>query len=211
MRAAAEEESRSVDFQGLLIEYDERVLTPRPWTAAQSVWAAELIGVAPPGPVLELCSGAGHIGLLAATLAPRRLVCVDADPVACSFLRRNAGRAGIRVDVREGPMDQVLASDERFAVVIADPPWVPAADVTRFPEDPVTAIDGGPDGLDLVRACLDVIDRHLVLAGSALVQVGPGGQADRLAELVADHADLTVIEVREFERGALVQLDRVAG
>jgi methylase of polypeptide subunit release factors len=210
MRAAAEA-SRSVDFQGLSIEYDDRVLTPRPWTAAQSVWAAELIAVAPPGPVLELCSGAGHIGLLAVSLAPRRLVCVDADPVACGFLRRNAGRAGIRVDVREGPMDQVLTSEERFAVVIADPPWVPAADVARFPEDPVTAIDGGPDGLDLVRGCLDVIDRHLVLAGSALVQVGPDGQADRLAELVADHDDLTVIEVRQFERGALVQLDRVAG
>jgi len=210
MRAAAEA-PRSVDFQGLQIEYDDRVLTPRPWTAAQSVWAAELIGVAPPGPVLELCSGAGHIGLLAVTLAPRRLVCVDADPVACGFLRRNAGRAGIRVDVREGPMDRVLTSDERFAVVIADPPWVPAAEVTRYPEDPVTAIDGGADGLDLVRACLDVIDRHLVLAGSALIQVGPDGQADRLAALLADHPGLTLIEVREFDRGALVQVDRVAG
>jgi release factor glutamine methyltransferase len=210
VRAYAEA-SRSVDFQGLQIEYDERVLTPRPWTAAQSVWAAELISVAPPGPVLELCSGAGHIGLLAVSLSPRRLVCVDADPAACAFLRRNAGRAGIRVDVREGPMDQVLAGDERFSVIIADPPWVPAADVGRFPEDPVTAIDGGADGLDLVRSCLDVIDQHLVLAGSALVQVGPEGQADRLAELVADHDDLRLIEVREFERGALVQLDRVAG
>jgi release factor glutamine methyltransferase len=209
--STATETPRSVDFQGLQIEYDDRVLTPRPWTAAQSVWAAELIGVAPPGPVLELCSGAGHIGLLAVTLAPRRLVCVDADPVACGYLRRNAGRAGIRVDVREGPMDQVLTSDERFAVVIADPPWVPTDDVTRFPEDPVTAINGGADGLDLVRGCLDVIDRHLILAGSALVQVGPDGQADRLAELVAGHDDLTVIEVREFERGALVQIDRLAG
>ena len=153
--SAAAQTSRSVDFQGLRIEYDERVLTPRPWTAAQSMWAADLIAVAPPGPVLELCSGAGHIGLLAVTLAPRRLVCVDADPVACGYLRRNAGRAGIRVDVREGRMDEALASDERFAVVIADPPWVPTAEVTRFPEDPVTAINGGADGLDLVRSCLD--------------------------------------------------------
>jgi methylase of polypeptide subunit release factors len=210
MRATAET-SRSIDFQGLQIEYDDRVLTPRPWTAAQSQWAAELIAVAPPGPVLELCSGAGHIGLLAVTLTPRRLVCVDADPVACTYLRRNAGRAGIRVDVREGPMDQVLAGDERFAVVIADPPWVPTDEVTRFPEDPVTAINGGPDGLDLVRGCLDVIDRHLAPAGSAVVQVGPEDQADRLAELVATHDDLRVTEVREFERGALVQVDRLAG
>jgi release factor glutamine methyltransferase len=208
MRAAAET-SRSVDFQGLQIEYDDRVLTPRAWTAAQSLWAADLISTAPPGAVLELCSGAGHIGLLAVALAPRRLVCVDADPVACGYLRRNAGRAGIRVDVREGPMDEALVSDERFAVIIADPPWVPTADVSRYPEDPVTAINGGADGLDLVRACLDVVHKHLVPAGSAVIQVGPDGQADRLADLVAAHDDLRVIEVRDFERGALVQIDRV--
>jgi methylase of polypeptide subunit release factors len=207
---AATAPSRSVDFEGLRIEYDERVLTPRPWTAAQSRWAAELIRVAPPGAVLELCSGAGHIGLLAVTLAPRRLVCVDADPIACSFLRRNAAMAELRVDVREGPMDAVLYPDEQFAVIVADPPWVPSADVTRYPEDPVTAINGGPDGLDLVRGCLDVIDGHLAVAGSALVQVGPDDQADRLADLVADHDRLKVIEVRHYERGALVQVDRTS-
>ena len=72
----------SLDFAGLHIEYDEHVLEPRPWTAEQSRWAADLIREAPPGPVLELCSGAGHIGLLAVTLAPRSLVCVDVDSTA---------------------------------------------------------------------------------------------------------------------------------
>ena len=198
----------SVDFEGLRIEYDDRVLTPRPWTARQSHWAAELIGSAPPGPVLELCSGAGHIGLLAVTLAPRPLVCVDADPVACGYLRGNAARAGIPVDVREGRMDRVLDDRERFAVIIADPPWVPTADVARFPGDPTTAIDGGDDGLTLVRECLEVIDRHLLAGGSGLLQVGPDGQADRVASLVAAHDELTQVAVREFERGALVQVDR---
>jgi hypothetical protein len=70
-------ESRFVDFEGLLIEYDDRVLVPRPWTAEQSRWAARLIRTGPPGPVLELCAAAGQIGLLAATLSPRPLVSVD--------------------------------------------------------------------------------------------------------------------------------------
>lgn len=200
----------SIDFGGLRILYDHRVLTPRPWTVAQSEWAAELIRVAPPGPVLELCAGAGHIGLLAATLAPRRLVCVDVDPVACRFLRRNAQAAELRVDVREGPMDDVLDPDERFAVVIADPPWVPTSGVQQFPEDPVRAIDGGDDGLDLVRLCLRVIERHLLVAGSALLQVGPGDQAGKVAELLRDHEGLALAQVRELERGALVQIDRLA-
>jgi methylase of polypeptide subunit release factors len=195
------------DFEGLSIRYDERVLAPRDWTAAQSRWAAELIPTAPPGPVLELCAGAGHIGLLAVRLAPRSLVCVDADPVACGYLRRNAQAAGVRVDVREGPMQTVLEPDERFAIVIADPPWVPRAEVSRFPEDPASAIDGGPDGLDLVRACLAVIEGHLVADGSAVLQIGPDQVAD-LVRLVATHDDLRVVELREFERGALARIDR---
>lgn len=200
--------SRFVDFEGLRIEYDDRVLAPRPWTAAQSHWAADLIRAAPPGPVLELCAGAGHIGLLAVTLLPRRLVCVDTDEVACRYLRRNAALAGARVDVREGPMDAVLGADEEFAVVIADPPWVPSAEVIRFPEDPVTAIDGGDDGLGLVRRCLDVMARHLVVAGSGLLQIGPDQVIDA-TDLVAAHEYLTVVAVREYERGALVQVDRM--
>ena len=209
---------RVMDFEGLRIEYDDRVLTPRPWTAAQSHWAAELIASAPPGPVLELCSGAGHIGLLAHRLAsaaapgggPRGLVCVDADPAACGFLRRNATAAAVVVDVREGLMDRVLDPAEEFAVIIADPPWVPREQVEGYPEDPVTAIDGGADGLDLVRACLSVIEEHLVVGGSALLQVGPGAQADRVRDLVAARRGLCVSEVRDYERGALVRIDRGA-
>jgi methylase of polypeptide subunit release factors len=200
--------SRVVEFEGLQIEYDDRVLEPRPWTARQSRWAAELIRSAPPGPVLELCSGAGHIGLLAVTLAPRTLVCVDADATACVYLRRNAARAGIRVDVREGRMQEVLDPDERFAVVIADPPWVSTDEIGRYPDDPRTAIDGGADGLDLVRGCLQVIDRHLVEGGHALLQTGPD-QPDAVATLVAAYDGLSLREVRREERGALLRIDRV--
>jgi release factor glutamine methyltransferase len=203
----ADPTERVHDFAGLEIRYDERVLAPRDWTTAQSRWAAELIPSAPPGPVLEVCAGAGHIGLLAVTLAPRPLVCVDADPVACHYLRRNALAAGVPVDVREGPMDSVLDVGERFAVVIADPPWVPHSDVTRFPDDPVTAIDGGADGLDLVRACLSVVEAHLLPSGHAVLQVGPD-QAGPTDALVSTYPDLSVAEVRTFERGALLRIDR---
>lgn len=202
----------TVDFGGLTIEYDDRVLEPRAWTEAQSRWAAELTREAPPGAVLELCAGAGHIGLLTAALTGRDLVCVDASPVACEFLRRNADRAGLPVEVREGRMDEVIRDGERFPVVVADPPWVRRADVGRYPEDPVLAIDGGADGLELVRGCLEVFARHLVPGGTALLQVGPDQVAD-VHQLAEAYDELSVVEVRELERGALVhlhRLDRVA-
>jgi methylase of polypeptide subunit release factors len=199
---------QTLDFEGLQIRYDERVLTPRPWTAAQSRWAAELTADAGAGPILEVCAGVGHIGLLAARLSGRSLVAVDIDPIAARFLRDNAANAGIEVDLRVGSMLGCLAVDERFGVVIADPPWVRAADVGQFPQDPPPAINGGEDGLDLVRMCVQVIDGHLAPGGAAVLQVGPGEQADRAVEIVRGSGDLEVAEVRSFDRGSLLRIDR---
>ena len=199
---------RTATFGSLLIDFDDRVLEPRAWTTAQSGWAAELIRNAPDGPVLEVCAGAGHIGLLAIAHAPRPLVSVDLDPVACDYTRANAERAGLAdlVEVREGALDAVLGPDERFAVVIADPPWVPRAHTGRYPEDPLLAIDGGDDGLDLARRCWALADRHLLDAGSAVLQLGTLEQVRRLEDETCGRTRLRVRETRSFERGVLVAL-----
>ncbi|MBA2953281.1 methyltransferase [Nocardioides sp. MAH-18] len=193
---------REIDFDGLRIQYDARVLEPRPWTAAQSRWAAELLATAPAGPVLELCAGAGQIGLRAVVDTDRHLVCVDACAVACDYARQNAAGAGLsdRVDVREGRMQDVLGDDERFALVVADPPWVRRSDVGRYPEDPVTAIDGGLDGMDVAQACLDIAWRHVLPGGTLLLQLGTVGQVDLLTG--AEPSD-----VRIFDRGVVARID----
>jgi release factor glutamine methyltransferase len=187
-------------FGHLEIAFDDRVLEPRPWTAAQSTWATDLLRNRPAGPVLELCAGAGHIGLLAIADTLHHLVAVDADPVACEFAQHNAAAAGLgdRVEVRNAPLADALGDDERFAVIIADPPWVPSDRTSAFPADPLLAIDGGPDGLDLARQCLDVATRHLTTDGVMLLQLGSPDQADALAhDLTLDGGRLTVDEVRQ--------------
>jgi release factor glutamine methyltransferase len=198
-------------FGSLTIAFDDRVLRPREWTAAQSSWAADLMTTAPGGTVLELCAGAGHIGLLAVATSGRRLICVDANPVACDYARANALAAGLadRVEVREGRLQDVLGPDELFPVVIADPPWVPREQTGRYPEDPLTAIDGGDDGLDVARACLAVVDAHLAPGGSAVLQLGTRAQTDALRqEPCFTEGRLAMVEVRQQVRGVLARIDR---
>jgi methylase of polypeptide subunit release factors len=202
---------KKTTFGGLTIEYDDHVIEPRPWTTAQSHWAADLLRTSPAGAVLELCSGAGHIGLLAVTLRPRPLVQVDLDPVACGYARANATEAkpGEKVRVVEGPLESALDPAEVFVGVIADPPWVPSADVDRFPEDPTLAIDGGPDGLDLARSCIEVAARHLVTGGWVLLQIGTEAQVEALRTWLVESGPggLQVREVRSYgDRGVLVLL-----
>lgn len=198
-----------MSFGRLPIEYDARVLRPRPWTVQQSVWAAEILRDAPAGPVLEMCSGAGQIGLLATRLGtqavPRPLVCVDSSAVACAWARHNAVVSGLAdlVEVRHKDLRTGVRPEERFAMVIADPPWVPTAEVWRFPDDPRTAIDGGPDGLDVARVCAHVAEAHLVDGGTILLQLGTAEQVDLLAQ---ELGRLAVRELRAGEGGVLAHL-----
>lgn len=190
----------------LTIAYDDRILEPRPWTAAQAEWAADLSAELPDGRLLELCSGAGHIGLLASVLTGRDAVLVDASAAACELARANAGTAGVadRVEVRLGDLTTALDDGERFPLVLADPPYIPTEGVGRFPEDPVSAIDGGADGLAVARTCLTVAARHVTPDGAVLLQLRDAEQAERLGR---EAAGLDLKEVRTVEgRGALVHL-----
>ena len=202
-------EGETIDFGGLRIAFDQRVLRPRAWTENQSLWAAELLPSLPPGTVLELCSGAGQIGLLAVAGSGRRLVCVDVNPVAAEYIAANAVAAGLRnrVEIRLGRIIDTLAPRERFPLIIADPPWVPRADTRRFPEDPLLAIAGGDDGMGVVRDCLAAIESHLGPGGVALLQLGPDGQAQAVADML-EETKLVAGETRHFgKRGVLLRID----
>jgi len=204
-------------FDALEIEHDERVLTPRGWTACQSRWAAELL-VPRSGDLLELFTGAGQIGLLALHLArartdvpTRRAVLVDADEHACAVARANATRneLGDLVEVRHAPVQGALGTAERFAVVLLDPPYVPTARVAAFPEDPVTAIDGGEDGLALARVALSVAAGAVQPSGAVLLQLADDHQADQIsAWLDQDRTPpLRPTDRRRHPRGVVVRLD----
>lgn len=200
--------SRRCRFGPLEIEFDERVLTPRSWTLAQGEWAAELAATAPPGPLLELCAGAGQIGLVAASLSGRALIQVEADPVAAQYAATNAERAGLAaaVELRCARLETALAPDERFPIVLADPPYLRSADTARWPADPLSAIDGGPDGLALIRACLDVAARALPAGGALLLQVAGPAQAQLVATLAGAPFHAESVRVTDPERA--VQLLR---
>jgi release factor glutamine methyltransferase/ribosomal protein L3 glutamine methyltransferase len=200
--------SQTVPFGSLTISYDDRVLAPRAWTQTQALWAHELLADVPPGPVLELCSGVGHLGLLAVHGTDRRLVCVDVDPVACAYATHNAAAAGRTelVEVRNTSLEE-FSSDEVFALVVADPPWVRSDLVGCFPGDPVLAIDGGTDGLARARECVRLIDRHLHPDGAALLQLGSYDEAEALAAELPSTLTVAASQA-EPGRGLVVQLLR---
>ena len=122
----------------------------------------------------------------------------------------NAALTGLtdQVEVRHGRIDTALAAGEQFPIILADPPYLPSADIARWPDDPASAIDGGVDGLDLVRVCLQVAGEHLAPEGALLLQVAGETQAVGVIAHLARTADLglTHRETRHHDRDRAVML-----
>ncbi len=107
--------------------------------------------------VIDLCSGSGCLGILAAMIfADADVVLVELDDNAANLARRNVERHGLgeRVQVVQADVTD-LPDLGRFDLVIANPPYVDAADMQALPAEfraePELGLAGGEDGLAVVR------------------------------------------------------------
>ncbi|WP_406077079.1 putative protein N(5)-glutamine methyltransferase [Micromonospora sp. NBC_00858] len=171
------------EFCGRRIAVAAGVFVPRGRTALLVEAAAAVTGPAPA--VVDLCCGSGATTVaLAHRLAPRWLAAADIDPAAVACARRNL--AGLAAEVFEGDLFAPLPSHwrGRMDLVVANAPYVPTAEVALMPpearlhEAPV-ALDGGPDGLAVLRRVAAGAVRWLAPGGHLAVEVS-AGQADAL-------------------------------
>lgn len=135
---------------------------------------------------------------------------VDFNPAAQRLAQENAATNGLapQIEFRLARMADALDTQERFGLIIADPPWVPTGDTSKFPVDPLTAIDGGDDGLDLACICVDLIGQHLIDDGSALLQLGNSTQVELIAQYAAQLGLVSLAQTRTFDDGVIVRLTR---
>jgi len=196
-------------FWGRDFEVSPAVLVPRPETELLVETAFDL-----PMPheakVLDIGTGSGCIALtLAAERIRWRVSAVDRSPAAIAIARRNRDRHGVAVPLFLA--DLASAAAPPWDLVVANLPYVPTDDVERVPvevrHDPTAALDGGDDGLDLVRRLLSDLSRLLRPCGGAVLEIGEG-QADAVADLAAA-ADLAVArrvrDVGSVERVIVLQ------
>ncbi len=116
------------------------------------------LGLATGRRVLDVCTGTGALALAAAGQGARSVTAVDLSWRSVLTARVNAGLAGLPVDVRRGDLFAPVAG-ERFDLVVANPPYVPARSA-RLPRHGVARCwDAGPDGRALVdRICVGAAD-----------------------------------------------------
>ena len=200
------------EFCGLRIAVDPGVFVPRRRTEFLVGQAAAGAGRAGRLVVVDLCCGSGALGVaLAAALGGADLHAADVDPAAVACARRNVVPAGGQVHA--GDLFAALPADLRGRVDIlaVNVPYVPTGEIALLPaeareHEPRVALDGGPDGLDVLRR----------VAGEAATWLAPGGrlltetserQAAAAAAIVAD-GGLAAEVARDDDLGATVVTGR---
>lgn len=177
-------------FRNIELAVDRRVLTPRPDTEL-------LVAVAKvdrPCGILDVATGSGAVALaLADEMPDATITAADISTDALDVARANAARLGIQVNFIES--DLLEAIDGTFDIITANLPYVTTAELgTLQPEiteyEPWLALDGGVDGLDLVRR----------LAATAPAQLKPGGMLALEIGAEQGSAASEILRANGFER-----------
>jgi release factor glutamine methyltransferase len=163
-------------FRGLDLAVDASVLIPRPETEGlvEAVLAVlrQRADWAKPR-VLDLGTGSGAIAIAIASEWPAAsVVATDASEDALAIARRNAESCGVaaRVQLVRGEWLDAVAADDRFEVIVSNPPYIAEAEREQLPVEvrefePPEALFSGASGLEALREIVDQAPRHLVAGG----------------------------------------------
>jgi release factor glutamine methyltransferase len=198
------------EFYGLALTTDARALIPRPetellvdlaqaWVRARLTTAARAAD-AQPLVVADVGTGSGAIAVaLAVTFRRRgygaavRVIATDVAPDALGLAVENAVGHGVadiiefhRADLLAGSGD--AAGGPLVDLLLANLPYVPSGDLPGLPVaasfEPAVALDGGPDGTQVLARLIARLDGILAPDGEAMLEIGDG-QADLVRSLVA--------------------------
>jgi len=193
-----------VDFACVRVALDPGVFIPRQRTGLLVDLASA--GLPEAGVVVDLCCGSGAVGLALAARNPGvTLHAADIDPLAVACARRNLEPLG--GTVHQGDLDAALPGQlrGRVDVLVANVPYVPSTAIALMPSEsrdhePRGTVDGGADGLDVVRRLAAIAPSWLAPGGRLLFEVGEDQSA--AAAVIVEHSGLTARIHHDPERAA---------
>jgi release factor glutamine methyltransferase len=195
-------------FCGLRIAVGPGVFVPRRRT--EYLVSLAVAAGRPGAVVVDLCCGSGALGVaVAAGLGGAELHAADLDPVAVACARRNVDPVGGRVYPGDLFAALPAALRGRVEILLANVPYVPSGELALLPgeareHEARLALDGGPDGLDVLRR-VAAGTRGWLAPGGVLLTEASDRQAAAAAGVLA-RAGLTAKVAEDPESGAVVVL-----
>jgi len=203
------------EFRGVRVRLTDSVLVPRPETEALVEWALAFLPAPGHRRLLAIDVGTGS-GCIACALATERadldVVAIDVSPAAAAVARENARALDLAGRIRVVAADLFAGlRDIRADLIVSNPPYLPSALMPELPpevriHEPRLALDGGRDGLAVIRRIATVARRYLRPSGALVVETAGGDQASAAAALLRG-AGWDRVAVR----GDLAGIDRFVG
>lgn len=171
----------SQEFCGIDYDVSPDVLIPRYDTEVLILEALNRSSCAQT--VLDIGTGSGCIAVsMQKRLANAVVTATDISEAALAVARRNAVKAGAAVEFLFGALFEPVVG-RRFDLIVSNPPYIPTADIDMLDQevrdyDPMIALDGGLDGLDIYRELIPAAVDYLNPRGWLLVEVGIGQAKD---------------------------------
>lgn len=168
---------------GLEFEVDPRVLVPRsPIGGLLEAGLQPWLGDRHPARILDLCTGCGCLGIVAAMLFPEAEVeLADISEDALAVAEANVRRHGLEGRVHCLRSDAFEGLEGRYDLILCNPPYVDAADLASMPpeyrHEPTIGLEGGEDGLALVERLVRAFPGHLTDDGLVVLELGNSAPA----------------------------------
>ena len=179
-------------FCGMDLDINESVLIPRVDTEVLAEQAIGFIKTVGEARVLDLCAGSGCVGLAVAKFCPgSHVVLGELMEGALRICRQNIRRSGLTAQVLPWQVDALAGPPPRFGefdCIVSNPPYIPDGDIAGLDSsvrdyEPLSALQGGADGLDFYRAISEKWRSALRTGGRLYFEVGIG-QADDVLRIM---------------------------
>ena len=186
------------EFWGLELFIGPAVLVPRQDTETLVEAVIAILRSKPDCnlPILDLCTGSGAVAIALKHEFPNRDVYAsDISEKALQYARQNAGNLNCTINLFQSDLFEAFLSNKnsithssmRFSLICANAPYVPAKDIAGLPlevqNEPRIALDGGSDGLEIIRRIINDAPLYLENGGSLVLEADPS-QMEAIAELM---------------------------
>ncbi|MCA9525684.1 MAG: peptide chain release factor N(5)-glutamine methyltransferase [Myxococcales bacterium] len=174
-------------FWSLDLQVDRRVLIPRPETELLIEKALDFLKPFRQPRIVDVGTGSGCIALTLAKERPdARVLAIDTSPDALAVAAANRDRLELPVTLQRG--DLLQGVEGPFDLIVSNPPYIASGEIAGLMPDvarhePRLALDGGPDGLVLIRPLIDQAGARLAPGGGLMIEIGHD-QGPRLLEIL---------------------------
>ena len=199
----------TVEFCGRTFKSDSRALIPRPETEQLVERALTYTNLSSPtSSILDVATGSGIIPLTLALERPEASVtATDISLESLSLARENAVLLGVdRISFHEADLipesSNASLGGASFDLITANLPYIPSAEIPTLSRevqnDPLLALDGGADGLDLIRRLAPLAYERLSPGGHLLLEIGID-QSEEVMKCLAGHNYRDIVALPDYQ------------